>query len=113
LILFILAQRKRKCIADGGGPAFNLKSGNTSPAAVHELEGWREAGVSESCDDVSFGLSPGEILALLVPNGAGKSTIINIIHIIRGEPQADQGSVLLQGIDMGSAHEDGTETSWM
>jgi ABC-type multidrug transport system ATPase subunit len=61
-------------------------------------------------DDVSFGLSPGEILALLGPNGAGKSTIINII---RGELQAYQGSVFLQGIDMGSAHEDGTETSWM
>jgi len=54
-------------------------------------------GSSRAVDDVSFGLSPGEILALLGPNGAGKSTIINII---RGELQADQGSVLLQGVDM-------------
>jgi ATP-binding cassette subfamily A (ABC1) protein 3 len=54
-------------------------------------------GSNRAVDDVSFGLSPGEILALLGPNGAGKSTIINII---RGELQADQGSVLLQGVDM-------------
>jgi ATP-binding cassette subfamily A (ABC1) protein 3 len=54
-------------------------------------------GSNRAVDDVSFGLSPGEILALLGPNGAGKSTITNII---RCELQADQGSVLLQGIDM-------------
>ena len=47
LILLILAQRKRNRIADGGRPAFNLKSENNGPAAVHELEGWREAGVGE------------------------------------------------------------------
>lgn len=47
LILLILAQRNRNRIANGGGPAFNLKSENTGPAAVHEPEGLREAGVSE------------------------------------------------------------------
>jgi len=47
LIVFIFAQRKRKYIADGGEPASNLKSENTGPVAVHELDGWREAGMNE------------------------------------------------------------------
>jgi len=47
LIVFIFAQRKRKGITDGREPASNPKSENTSPVAVHEIESWREAGVSE------------------------------------------------------------------
>jgi ATP-binding cassette subfamily A (ABC1) protein 3 len=54
-------------------------------------------GSNKAVDDVSFGISGGEILALLGPNGAGKSTIINMI---RGELRADDGRILLQGIDM-------------
>jgi len=54
-------------------------------------------GTNRAVDNVSFGISGGEILALLGPNGAGKSTIINMI---RGELSPDNGTILLQGIDM-------------
>jgi ATP-binding cassette subfamily A (ABC1) protein 3 len=47
--------------------------------------------------NVSFGINPGEILAVLGPNGAGKSTIVNMI---RGEISPDHGRILLQGVDI-------------
>lgn len=51
LIVFIFEQRKRKRLASGGERASNLKSGNTGPVAVHELEGWREAGMSSRVEE--------------------------------------------------------------
>ena len=54
-------------------------------------------GTTKAVDNVSLGISSGEILALLGPNGAGKSTIINMI---RGDLSPDHGEILLQGIDM-------------
>jgi hypothetical protein len=47
LIVFIFAQRKRKRIADGGEPGYNLKRQNLGSVAVHELEARRQAGLSE------------------------------------------------------------------
>lgn len=43
-------------------------------------------------DDVTFGISPGEVLALLGPNGAGKSTLVNMIQ---SEISPNSGRVLL------------------
>ncbi len=44
--------------------------------------------------DVSFGVSPGEIVCLVGDNGAGKSTVIKMIS---GVTPADQGSISLAG----------------
>jgi branched-chain amino acid transport system ATP-binding protein len=44
--------------------------------------------------DVSFGVAPGEVLALIGPNGAGKTTCFNVIH---GELVPDRGDVRLAG----------------
>jgi simple sugar transport system ATP-binding protein len=44
--------------------------------------------------DVSFALSPGEVLGLLGDNGAGKSTVIKIIT---GVHQPDSGQILFGG----------------
>ena len=44
-------------------------------------------------DDVSFGLMPGEVRALVGENGAGKSTLIKVLT---GVYQPDEGEVLFQ-----------------
>ncbi len=40
----------------------------------------KKFGANVAVDNVTFGLSPGEVLALLGPNGAGKSTLVNMIQ---------------------------------
>ena len=45
--------------------------------------------------DVSFGVAPGEMLALIGPNGAGKSTLFNMVG---GQLPPDAGAVLLEGV---------------
>jgi ABC-type branched-subunit amino acid transport system ATPase component/ABC-type branched-subunit amino acid transport system permease subunit len=47
--------------------------------------------------DVSFELSPGEILGLVGPNGAGKSTICNLVS---GHLRPDGGGIALGGRDV-------------
>ena len=44
--------------------------------------------------DVSFDVTPGEVVALIGPNGAGKPTCFNVIH---GELVQDRGDVRLAG----------------
>jgi branched-chain amino acid transport system ATP-binding protein len=44
--------------------------------------------------DISFDVSPGEILGLIGPNGAGKTSLFNVIS---GEVSPDRGDVLLDG----------------
>ena len=48
-------------------------------------------------DDVTLGLSQGEILGLIGPNGSGKTTLINVIS---GLLPATSGKVLVRGADI-------------
>lgn len=47
--------------------------------------------------DISFQSPSSEVLALIGPNGAGKSTLLNMIA---GVLKPDQGSILLDGMDV-------------
>ena len=68
----------------------------TSP--LLHVESLRKSfGGVKAVDDVSFGLAPGELLALIGPNGAGKSTCFNCIN---GQLRPDHGRVLLGGTDL-------------
>lgn len=48
-------------------------------------------------DDVTLGLSQGEILGLIGPNGSGKTTLINVIS---GLLPATSGKVSVRGVDI-------------
>jgi ABC-type branched-subunit amino acid transport system ATPase component len=48
-------------------------------------------------DDISFALSPGEVLGVIGPNGAGKTTLINVIS---GMLPPTSGKVLLGAADV-------------
>ncbi|TQW00331.1 ABC transporter [Cordyceps javanica] len=56
----------------------------------------KKFGANVAVDDVTFGLSPGEVLALLGPNGAGKSTLVNMIQ---SELASTRGTIRLCGTD--------------
>ncbi|MCU1591359.1 MAG: transporter related protein [Frankiales bacterium] len=63
--------------------------------ATLSIEGLSVAfGGIQAVRDVSFTVSPGEIVGLMGPNGAGKTTIIDLIT---GFTAADSGSVTLAG----------------
>jgi branched-chain amino acid transport system ATP-binding protein len=47
--------------------------------------------------EVSFNLSPGEIVFIIGPNGAGKTTVFNLIS---GFLHPDEGSIVFQGSDI-------------
>jgi hypothetical protein len=76
----------------------------------------RVLGVAESfgktryVDNVSFGISGGEILVLLGPNAAGKLTIVNTI---RGEPAPGKWEKYAARDRYGEAGEAGTEVYWV
>lgn len=60
-----------------------------------EMRGiYKSFGANDVLRDISFGLAPGEICALLGENGAGKSTLMNILG---GVLPADRGTVSLDG----------------
>ena len=44
--------------------------------------------------DLSFGIAPGEVVAMIGPNGAGKTTCFNLIH---GELAPDRGTIAFDG----------------
>jgi sulfate-transporting ATPase len=50
-------------------------------------------------DDVSFIVSPGEVVGLIGPNGAGKTTLLDLMT---GFTRLRHGRVLLDGIDVSS-----------
>jgi len=54
-------------------------------------------GALTATDHVSLQVQPGEIHALIGPNGAGKSTLVNLIS---GLYPADEGRIVLDGIDL-------------
>ena len=51
----------------------------------------------KAVDDVSFSVSPGQILSIIGPNGAGKTTLFNVVS---GIYEAQQGRVALSGKDV-------------
>lgn len=54
-------------------------------------------GSTLALDEVSFHVSPGEVIGLLGPNGAGKTTMMKILT---GYLQPDEGEVIVDGIDV-------------
>ena len=48
-------------------------------------------------DDVSFEVTPGEVVGLIGPNGAGKTTLLDLIT---GFTRQSAGSILIDGIDV-------------
>jgi len=57
----------------------------------------RRFGGINAVSDVTFALTPGEIVGLIGPNGAGKTTIVNIVT---GVHRATSGRVLFEGVDV-------------
>jgi len=51
----------------------------------------------KAVDDISFSVSPGQILSIIGPNGGGKTTLFNVVS---GIYEAQQGSVTLSGEDV-------------
>jgi len=58
-------------------------------------------GAITAFEDVSFGVAPGELLAVIGPNGAGKSSLFNVLSRVY-EPRS--GSVRLAGEDLLARH---------
>jgi branched-chain amino acid transport system ATP-binding protein len=71
-----------------------MSTGSTAPRPLRLERVSKRFGGLQVFKDVSFELSPGEILGVIGPNGAGKTTIINVVsgglppsggHIFLGE----------------------------
>ena len=76
------------------------RSAGTKGARMTILEA-KGIGISfggvKAVDDVSFSVSPGQILSIIGPNGAGKTTLFNIVS---GVYEAQHGRVHLSGKDV-------------
>jgi len=68
-----------------------------SAPAVAAAGVWKFFGDYPALRDVSFGLEPGECLALLGRNGAGKTTLLRILGGLSG---ASKGDVRIDGADV-------------
>ncbi len=73
-------------------PAGSGDSGDRPPSLARLQEVTKRFGPSVALDRVSFGIGPGEVVAVLGPNGAGKSTAISILLGLR---HPDAGSARL------------------
>jgi ribose transport system ATP-binding protein len=84
------------------------------PSAI-SVTGIRKAfGPTVAVDNVSFGIAPGSVHALLGENGAGKSTIVKMLS---GLIQSDAGSIEIDGqaVNLNSpraAHRHGIQTAF-
>lgn len=62
---------------------------------IHDIS--KSYGIVEALHNVSFGITKGEVHALLGENGAGKSTLVKIIM---GEETPDSGTLIIDGQQM-------------
>ncbi|WP_373873318.1 ABC transporter ATP-binding protein [Actinoplanes derwentensis] len=76
----------------GGKSSGSGKDSGDGPAVVHALRG------------VSFDVEAGTMVALAGRSGSGKTTLLNVIG---GLDKPDEGSVLVDGVDVTSLDEDG------
>lgn len=70
-------------------------------AAIELQQVTKRYGATAAVSDVTFSVSPGEILGFLGPNGAGKTTTI---RLLTGFLKPTSGRVLLNGRDMAQPH---------
>ena len=63
-------------------------------------------GDTKALKDVSFSVSPGEVVGILGPNGAGKTTLLEILE---GLKKADEGSVSIFGKQPGKGYRSGKD----
>lgn len=73
-----------------------------APATHLELEGvFRRFGNVVALEDISFGLSRGEVVCLVGQSGCGKSTLL---RVIAGIERPDKGRVMLDGREISGPH---------
>ena len=80
-----------------GSPTDVVHSGRPASAeeALLVVDGLTKSfGGVTAVRDLSFAVTPGEVVAMIGPNGAGKTTCFNVIH---GELQPDRGDVRVAG----------------
>ncbi len=66
-----------------------------APSALLQVTGvYKNFGGVQAVSDLSFELSPGELLGLIGPNGCGKTTTVNLIT---GFVKPSQGKIFFQG----------------
>src|SRR6266436_913571 len=74
-----------------------------SPAAQVVIESLtKKYGPLRAVDGLSFGIAPGEWVALMGPSGSGKTTLINILG---GLDTLTSGSVIVDGVDLAKLSE--------
>lgn len=63
-----------------------------------EIDGvWKQFGGIVAVRDVSFGISPGEIVGVFGPNGSGKTTLLNLVA---GVIQPTRGTIRWRGAEI-------------
>ena len=74
-----------------------------SPAAQVAIESLtKKYGPLRAVDGLSFGIAPGEWVALMGPSGSGKTTLINILG---GLDKLTSGRVIVDGVDLAKLSE--------
>ena len=78
-----------------GGPTATTDDERATTLAVEELS--HCYGSEQALSDVSFGLEPGELAAVVGPSGCGKTTLV---QAIAGHLTPSQGRIRLRGTDV-------------